>query len=622
MADETATATALGQAAGTASKHSAQNVHFKMKFNSATGKWEQEQVMTPLVKTVYPGIRTKEGKTKDITTGLVSEPTIQPLTTDITTPTPEPEVTPTPTPTPTTGLGGYEGVKDQYQKPTGMAQVGGIKYEPEQVQSFSPALQDNMQFNVMPGGLNFRSAAQNFGLSESKGLVEDLVNPKIKTEDEIKKDNQKASAVGGMLGPLKGIVGAAKFLNPRSEKLQITKMIEAGALQVRDANGNVLNNADAIKFLTEDKDGKLKIKKGKDLIDSGFKVTQTKHLSKDYANSPAFMNFQEDKANNFVTTQGIQLTNLNPVMGSSGTNLFGILGDKKVGASHTNGEQVLVVGAGQGHSGGAYNSEGNFIGMNGQTYTFGTADQAMQSANGGLLPASVLERMTDKDGKLKDLYTDPNSDFYIENNVDENGYYTGSVVEENRDIVDNGGNGIVVGTTAPEGSNDYNNHQDKQDKIQDDMADDVDDALTDIYGEYEEPETGTTYGPAGSGTQGGGTSDSGGSDNKSDDKKIICTEMYRQTQLEDWNRTIKLWYLFQQKHLSETHQKGYHFLFQPFVNGMKQSTVLTAIGKHLAEQRTKDIKHIMYGTKFSLLGRLYRVIIEPICYIVGLFVRG
>jgi hypothetical protein len=98
--------------------------------------------------------------------------------------------------------------------------------------------------------------------------------------------------------------------------------------------------------------------------------------------------------------------------------------------------------------------------------------------------------------------------------------------------------------------------------------------------------------------------------------------MYRQTQLEDWNRTIKLWYLFQQKHLSETHQKGYHFLFQPFVNGMKQSTVLTAIGKHLAEQRTKDIKHIMYGTKFSLLGRLYRIIIEPICYIVGLFVRG
>ena len=260
--------------------------------------------------------------------------------------------------------------------------------------------------------------------------------------------------------------------------------------------------------------------------------------------------------------------------------------------------------------------------MNGQTYAFGTADQAMQSANGGLLPASVLERMTDENGKLKDLYTDPNSDFYIENNVDENGYYTGSVVEENRDIVDNGGNGIVVGTTAPEGSNDYNNHQDKQDKIQDDMADDVDDALTDIYGEYEEPKTGTTYGPAGSGTQGGGTSDSGGSDNKSDDKKIICTEMYRQTQLEDWNRTIKLWYLFQQKHLSETHQKGYHFLFQPFVNGMKQSTVLTAIGKHLAEQRTKDIKHIMYGTKFSLLGRLYRVIIEPICYIVGLFVRG
>ena len=49
---ETATATALGQAAGTATRHSAQNVRYKMKFNSATGQWEQEQIMTPLVHTI------------------------------------------------------------------------------------------------------------------------------------------------------------------------------------------------------------------------------------------------------------------------------------------------------------------------------------------------------------------------------------------------------------------------------------------------------------------------------------------------------------------------------------------------------------------------------------------
>ena len=131
MVEQTATATALGQAAGTASKHSAQNVHYKMKFNSATGKWEQEQIMTPLVPMVYPGIRTKEGKTKDIGTGLVSQPEIQPITKDTTTTTPEPHVTPLPTMTdgkPTTGLGGYQEVQEQYKQPIPPT-TGGIRYE-------------------------------------------------------------------------------------------------------------------------------------------------------------------------------------------------------------------------------------------------------------------------------------------------------------------------------------------------------------------------------------------------------------------------------------------------------------------------------------------------------------
>ncbi len=46
------------------------------------------------------------------------------------------------------------------------------------------------------------------------------------------------------------------------------------------------------------------------------------------------------------------------------------------------------------------------------------------------------------------------------------------------------------------------------------------------------------------------------------------------------------------------------------------------IGNEVLSGRTKDIKHIMYGTEFSLKGRVYRTILEPICYIVGLFIRG
>ena len=449
MVEETATSVALGQAAGTASRHSAQNVHYKMKFNSSTGKWEQEEVMTPLVKTVYPGIRTKEGKTKDISTGLVSEPTLQPLSPEIgpiVNPLPGPPIESDPIRPPNVGGGGYQDVKEQYQQPTGMTQVGGIKYEPGQIGSFSESQRDRMKFNVMPGGLNFRSAAQNFSLSESRGLIEDLVNPKVKTDDEIKRDEQKASAVGGLLGPVKALVGVAKVLNPRSEKLQITKMIEAGALQVRDKDGNLLSNENAIKALTQDADGRLKILKGQELINSGLKVTQAKRLSKEYANSAPFMNFQEDKASNMNTLSGVKLTTLNPVMGSSGTTLFGLFDEAK-GASPTNGEQVLVVGAG---NGGAYRSDGKFVGMNGQTYSRGTAGQAQESANAGHIPEEVLKRMTNEDGTLKNLYLE-GGEYAIDSNMIVNGRYIGNVVAENGDVINSDGNSIA-NVADPDGS--------------------------------------------------------------------------------------------------------------------------------------------------------------------------
>jgi hypothetical protein len=109
---------------------------------------------------------------------------------------------------------------------------------------------------------------------------------------------------------------------------------------------------------------------------------------------------------------------------------------------------------------------------------------------------------------------------------------------------------------------------------------------------------------------GGGNGGNGG-------KGIICTQMYQQTQLEDWKKTMQLWYIFQKKYLTIKNQEGYHFLFKPFVKGMKKSKILTAIGKYCAIARTKDLKHIMFGTSFSFTGRLVRLITEPICYLTG-----
>ena len=449
VGDVTATATALGQAAGSDNRAMSQNVRYKMKFNSATGKWEQEQIMTPLVKSIYPGIRTKEGKTKDISTGLVVPPDEGFITRPVEPS--EPEVTPTPTPT--IGLGGYKEVQEQYKQPT-TTTTGGVRYEPEQLSRISGTHKDRIKYAVMPGGLNLRSSSQNFSLSQSHGLIDDLVNPKTQEETEKKESKIK---LPGMLGTAAKFAGT--FIQPRSERLQITKMIESGAIRVRDADGNLLKNEDAIKFLTEDKDGRLKIKKGQELINSGFKVSQVKNISKDYANSPAFMHFEEDLINNFSALDGKKLIKINPVKGSSGTNLFGILPligvEEPIGKSGTIGEQVLVVEAGKGHSGGGYTSDGKFVGMNGRIYAFGTADQAMQSANSGHIPLEVLKRMQKPDGTLKDLYL--KGDFAIDNYVDENGFYTGNVVDsKTKNIISNGGvEGDIVGNTQKDKEPDY-----------------------------------------------------------------------------------------------------------------------------------------------------------------------
>ena len=457
MATSTATATALGQAAGTDTRHSAQNVRYKMKFNSSTGQWEQEQIMTPLVQTIYPGIRTKEGKTKDISTGLVSQPSlgVEPIG-EITTP--EPEVTPTPTVTAGAGagLGGYQEAQQQYQQPT-PSTTGGIRYEETQTRGVSESQLNRMKYNVMPGGLNLRSGAQNFSLSQSHGLINDLVNPKPQEETEKKESKFK---LPGMLGVAANIAGT--MIQPRSEKLQITKMIESGSIRVRDEKtGNILSNEEAIQRLTQDENGRTKILKGQDLINSGLKVDQIKHLSENYAQSAAFMNFKEDTINNFSAPNGNKLITLNPVQGISGTKLFGILKDP-IGASGTAGEQVLVVSE---SGGGGYTSDGKFVGMNGQVYAFGTASQASASANAGHIPTDVLERMTNEDGSLKDLYTVKggvnanwelvngqwvNTYAITDNVVERNGkyYYTGHIVDsETKDIITNGGDGDTIGNT-------------------------------------------------------------------------------------------------------------------------------------------------------------------------------
>jgi len=108
----------------------------------------------------------------------------------------------------------------------------------------------------------------------------------------------------------------------------------------------------------------------------------------------------------------------------------------------------------------------------------------------------------------------------------------------------------------------------------------------------------------------GGSDDNGSS-------KIVCTAMYKTTGLEEWKKHIRVWQIFERKYLTPYHEKGYHILFKPFVKGMHKSNIIKALGAHVAKHRTQDLKHIMFNSKPSLIGRIYRKILEPICYWVG-----
>ena len=100
-------------------------------------------------------------------------------------------------------------------------------------------------------------------------------------------------------------------------------------------------------------------------------------------------------------------------------------------------------------------------------------------------------------------------------------------------------------------------------------------------------------------------------------KSIVCTAMYQTTGLQDWAKAMKIWYIYQKRYLTMQHQEGYHKLFKPFVKGMHKSNIIKAIGAHFAKHRTQHLKHIMFNSKPSLLGKIYNKILEPICYWAG-----
>jgi uncharacterized protein YoxC len=106
---------------------------------------------------------------------------------------------------------------------------------------------------------------------------------------------------------------------------------------------------------------------------------------------------------------------------------------------------------------------------------------------------------------------------------------------------------------------------------------------------------------------------SDGGDSGGGGGKIVCTMMNESYGFGSFRN--KIW-LKHSKDLAPEYQIGYHKIFLPLVRLSKKNIVLKKVLEHIAVHRTIDIRQESRG-KVHLLGRIYRKILEPICYFVG-----
>ncbi len=130
-----------------------------------------------------------------------------------------------------------------------------------------------------------------------------------------------------------------------------------------------------------------------------------------------------------------------------------------------------------------------------------------------------------------------------------------------------------------------------------------------------------------------GTAVEGEPDQQDSSKGIVCTTMYQTTGLEDWKRAMAIWRLYHKKVLGDERgvQAGYHWVFKPYVKGMRRSKVLKFIGGWLARHVTNDMKTKLYKRgidktdapfkhnfrKTDIAGKIILAILEPTLRAVG-----
>jgi hypothetical protein len=102
--------------------------------------------------------------------------------------------------------------------------------------------------------------------------------------------------------------------------------------------------------------------------------------------------------------------------------------------------------------------------------------------------------------------------------------------------------------------------------------------------------------------------------------KIVCTMMNEFYGTGSFRNKVWLAHSASMSN-AKVYEKGYHTLFLPLVAFAKKdgffSKVVRKTLEHIAKHRTADLYKEMRGAKRDTLGRIYRAVLEPLCYVVG-----
>ena len=117
----------------------------------------------------------------------------------------------------------------------------------------------------------------------------------------------------------------------------------------------------------------------------------------------------------------------------------------------------------------------------------------------------------------------------------------------------------------------------------------------------------------------GGESTGGGGGGGSSSSRVICTHFYQKGEMsrEMWKADLE--YTF--KHLSPTTVRGYQYWAIPYVKLMRKSKLAEDAMRPVAMYRAKELMYQMgKSDKGSMLGKFFRLVFEPACFVIGIFV--